>query len=424
MKSVNKSMMKRPVLRKLVQALCMTTALAASAASFAGTDTLSPSVYKKLTQVQEVMGAGDFKSAIVTLKALDSEVSSSTENTLNEAIVKQTLGFAYMSAENYDAAIVAFKRSLELDKLPQNAADNVRYLIAQLYAGKGDYKTAMKYAEIWFKQLAEPKATDAIFMANLYAQLKMFRPAAELAELGIKLSDDPRQSWFQLAVAAYFEDKRYKEAAGVLQKSLERWPEEAKMWEQLASVYMAIGNADKALAVLKVAWRENLLEKETTIKSMIQLAGSNGIPEHAARLLTVAIDKGMLPADVTYLQLLANAWTVARENDQAIAALQRLAEVSPDGEPWLKQGRLYLDAYEWQAAEQALQKALKKGVNKPGQAWLLLGITRVEQEQFGEAIDALKKAEAFDKEKSQAVAWQRYVDDKRKQQQWLTRNDS
>lgn len=413
----------KPLLRKLLQTVCVTATLSCASYSATAADTLSPSVYKKLTEIQTVMGNGDFKSAIATLKTLDSEVANPDASTLDEAIVKQTLGFAYMSAENYDAAIDVFKRSLALEKLPVAAADNVRYLIAQLYAGKGDYTTARRYAEQWFQQLAQPKSADAIFMANLYAQLKLFKPAAELAELAISLSTEPRQSWYQLAVAAYFEDKRYSDAAAMLQKSLAHWPDDPKVWEQLASVHMALGNTDKALAVLKVAWRSNLLDKESTIKSMIQLAGSNGIPEHAARLLTQAIDKGMVPASESWLELLANAWSVAREKMQAISALERLAQVSADGEPYLRQGRLYLDTYAWESAGQALQKALDKGLAQPGQAWLLLGIARVEQAQFSAAMAALKKAEAFDNYKNQAIAWQRYADDKRKQEQWSGRND-
>ncbi len=406
------------IVRNLVLVLCV----AVSSNALSANKTLSQGTYKKLTKIQELMSAGDFATAITDLKVLDADVSKPEEATLNEAIVKQTLGFAYMSVERYDEAIVVFKRSLELELLPEGAADNVRYLIAQLYAGNGDFDTAIQYAEVWFAKLTEPKATEAIFMANLYAQVKRYSEAAIWAKKGISLSDKPKQSWYQLAVAAYFEDERFTDAAKTLTLMVSRWPDEAKYWEQLASVHMVLEQTDSALAVLKVAWSQKLLDKESTIKSLIQLAGSEGIPEHAAIILDEAIETGQIEANEIFLELLANAWTAAREDETAIATLARLAEVTTDGEPWLKQGRLYLDSFRWKQAEVALQKGLEKGLKSPGQAWLLLGITRVELSQYKAAREALRKAQTYNKYQKQAVAWQRYAEEQRKNERWLSRN--
>ena len=201
-----------------------------------------------------------------------------------------------------------------------------------------------------------------------------------------------------------------------------QWPEEAKFWEQLASVYMVLEETDKSLAVLKVAWREQLLEKENSIKGLIQLAGSEGIPEHAARILEQALADKLLESNETYLKLLADAWTTAREDEAAIATLARLADVSEDGQPWLKQGRLYLDSFRWQPAQEAFQKALDKGIKSPGQAWLLMGIAQAELSQYQSAKKALKKAQAYEKYTKQAVAWQRYVEEQRKNARWLSNN--
>lgn len=384
---------------------------------FAAGATISPSTYKKLTKIQEMMAENQMESAITELRALNSNVSA---DTLDKAIVTQTWGFAEMSVENYGKAIELFEESLAVGKLPEKAEHNVRFLVAQLYAAKGDFVRALQKAEVWIQALESPTPTQQMFIANLFAQNKRYAEASQYAQAAIDASDSPKESWYQLLLATYFEQKKYNKAANVLQDMLARWTSKANYWEQLASVYLLTKNDSKALATLKMAWMQGYLEKESTVKSLIQLTFSRGIPEQGARLLTQAMDKGLLARDKTNLKMLADAWTLAREDKQAITALSNLAAVSSDGEAWLKQARIYLDLGEWSSAQKALDKALKKGVKKMGQAWLLSGIALVEEKRFEEAKKAFRKALGYKDQTEQATAWLGYTDDRRRQEKWLS----
>lgn len=204
-----------------------------------------------------------------------------------------------------------------------------------------------------------------------------------------------------------------------LGKMVELWPDNTGYWEQLASVYVIMESEAEALAVLKVAFEAGVLDKETSIRSLIQLSMSREIPEHAARLLERAMQDSLVPTDETFMRMLANAWMSAREDERAIDAFSELATMTETGEPLMRVANLHIKATDWVSAEEALQQAIELGeLDSTGKAWLMLGIALCEQQKFEQGFSAFRKARAFDDSKSQARRWLRYAEDMRKQYEW------
>ena len=386
----------------------------ASPAQAAG-DSISTKTYERLTEAQELLGEDRGEEALALLREHAAEVRAET---LDEALTLQMLGYAEMAAERFDVAIGHLKRSLALDKLPESVKYNVGYMVAQLHAALGEFEQALAFASEWFDTLAEPSPTQTMFLANIYAQTKRYAEAIPYAERAVAAAERPRESWFQLLTAANFELKRYAATADVLLRMIEIWPDNAGYWEQLAGVFVMQEREDQALATLRVAWLQGLLEKESSIKSMAQLAAAQGVPASAGRLLERAFEAQLLPRDEDYVELLANAWVAAREYEPAVAAFTELAELEQSGDPLLRVANLHLDKGRWTAAQGALEQALEAPLEKAGQAWLLLGITLAEQEKFQAGFDALRKAAAFEDTRRQAARWRGYVQDMRKQHEW------
>ncbi len=393
--------------------------LLCSVQAWSAADSVSSKTYKELTEIQEVMGAGQADEAYQRLQTLLDEVEP---DTLDQALTLQTLGYVEMARENFPAAITHLKASLALNRLPQNVVYNVGYMVAQLHAAQGEFDEALSFAETWFTQLEDPKPPQMIFMANIYAQTQQYEKSIPYAEQAIAATDKPQESWYQLLTANYFELKRYSEAAATLQAMIDLWPDTAGYWEQLASVYVVLEDESRALATLRIAFSEGLLEKEATVKSMVQLAIVRGIPEHAARLLEQAMASELLPEDEEYLKMLAVAYNSARERDKAIVAYERLAGISEEGDAWISISNIYVEKGNWKQAESALQNALDKKLEEPGKAWLLLGIAQTEQQKFSDAKRALRKAQAFKETEKSAARWLKYTDDMKRQADWLAQN--
>ncbi|MEE2736206.1 MAG: tetratricopeptide repeat protein [Pseudomonadota bacterium] len=378
-------------------------------------DSVTTKTYKELTQAQEQMGEDNIAGAITTLTAL---LDSVKDESLDKALTLQMLGYASMADERFGDAIIHLKQSLALNKLPEQVKFNVGYMVAQLHAAQGEFEQALTFAAEWFETLESPSPSQMMFMANIYAQTKQYKKAIPYAKQAILSSDKPRESWFQLLTASYFELKDFGSAARTLKQIVNIWPENPSYWEQLASVYVMLEDEARALATLKLAWTAGTLSRETSIKSMVQLAVARGIPEHAARLLESGFEQDLLPRDESYVRLLANAWVAARENDAAILAFNELARIESSGDPLLRAANLHIEQGKWDHAERMLQAAIDAGLKQPGKAWLLLGIARAEQENFKDSLAALRKARTFDDTKRSASRWLSYAQDMRKQYEW------
>jgi tetratricopeptide (TPR) repeat protein len=387
-------------------------------------DSVTIKTYRELSEIQELMAGteevkGDIDTGITRLKVLLTEVA---EGSLDEALTLQTLGYAVMSNEDFESAISYLKRSLDTGKLPQQVVYNVGYMVAQLHAALGEFNEALMFAEQWFKNLQQPKSDQYIFMANIYAQVKRYAESAPYAEKAIAASDSPRESWYQLLTADYFELKRFPEAANALSQMIDLWPEKAAYWEQLASIYMIMDRPERALAILKVAFDVGLINKQSTVKSLVQLAMMQGVPEHAGRLLDLAIAAKWVPIEEDYLELLAQAWVNAKEYPNAINTYEKIAVATKSGDPWMKIANIHVQAMQWSKAELAVIKALEEDLKEPGKAWLLLGISQSELGKFDEARTALRKAQAFKTTERSAQTWLRYARSMQRQAQWIAEN--
>ncbi len=378
-------------------------------------DSITPRTYKKLIDAQELLAEEKVDEAIVSLKSWLGELE---DDSLDKALTLQTLGYAEMSKERFRVAIEYLRASLDTEKLPESVKYNVGYMVAQLHAALGEYDQALSFAEEWFVTLEAPSPTQYIFMANAYAQTGRFEAAIPYAETAIRESSEPRENWYQLVVASHFKLENYAEAAENLRTLVATWPEKISYWEQLASTYIALDEEEEAFAVLRLAWLDDRIEKESTLKSIAQLALARGVPEHAALILEAGFVRQIIDRNASLVGLQARAWAAAKEYEKAISVYRQLAELEDSGEPMLKATRLYLEMEKWGDAEFAIRDAIRAGIEKPGEGYLLLGMALVEQDKFEQSFDAFDRAANFNESRRRARQWLRYSDGLFKQQQW------
>src|SRR5262249_47176742 len=108
---------------------------------------------------------------------------------------------------------------------------------------------------------------------------------------------------------------------------------------------------------------------------------------------------------------LADSWIAAREYKQAMAPLQKAAEMAPNGDLFVRLGQVYVQRQDWGPAANAFQKALEKGGLKDiGATQLLMGIALYSQKQPKEAKTWFQKAAQHDKVKKQADSWIAHID--------------
>jgi tetratricopeptide (TPR) repeat protein len=363
--------------------------------------TVGQIAYKKLTEVQELMGADNFVEA----KQVLDELAEKKLNDHERALVFQTRAYILSNQERYDGAIDNFEKCLALEALPPGAQLGTRYNLAQLYMMEERYEDGARELERWFEEAENPGASAYYTLATAYALDDRYDKALRPAETAVSKSDQPKEAWLQLLLTLYFEKKSYKKLASVLEQLVWRFPKRS-YWLQLAAIYGELGRDQKSLAVLELAYQQEMLTTDSELRRLAQMYLYHELPYRAARVMEEALDEGLVKSDARGWELLANSWVQAREYEKSIPALQRAAELADTGELYMRLGQIHLERQNWAQAEKALTQALGQGkLEKRGKTWVLLGVTRYSAGKPGPALEAFGKARDYESTRRSATQW-------------------
>lgn len=374
---------------------------------------LSRSTYDKLSAARKLMQAKQNNQAARDLEALAKNVK---DNNYEQAVVLQTLGYAYLDDGDQSSAINAFARSLAQNALPKKTRLEVQYALGQLYAVDGQYEKARDTLSAWIKE-SKPEARDYVLMANIYAQLNEYGSGIDAIKKALRLGTKPNETHYELLIAMLFQSERYKEGANVLEDMVQIWPDKKQYWTQLADIYLNQNEETKAHSTLQLAYRKGLLRTQSELLMLARLGISAGVPDHAARVIQDGLNHSKIVSTEEHWKLLATAWTRAKEVDKAIDAYSKASEFGNAGEYRLRQAELYMQESDWNNVLTFADKALTSGnLKTPGRAYLLRGMAHIQLQQYSQSLDALQKARKYNETAGPAAQWAEYVQRRQKVQ--------
>ena len=282
----------------------------------------------------------------------------------------------------------------------------MRYNLAQLYLASEEPARAITVLEAWFGQADSPPASAWLLLGHAHAELADYRKAIPAMKRAIKLSDSPPADWYENLLAMHYELREYRDCTALLERMIRLFPDKDDYWRQLSGIRMTLNQPAQALAVMELMKRSGRLTREPELIQLAQLYLYQEIPYKAARLLEDAMKAGQIRKSADNRTLLATAWALARERDQAIRSYRLAAQASTSADVDFTLAQLYLEDERWTEATRALETALaKSGLKTPGTAWLLLGIARYELGSVDAARDAFTKASGFTRSRKSAHQW-------------------
>ncbi|MGR9099470.1 MAG: tetratricopeptide repeat protein [Gammaproteobacteria bacterium] len=403
--------MKRLIQGSPILLLCLLLAhTPACPAAHGGEHTfVSPVLYKKLKKSEELIAKKNYTAARDLLQgALDSAEKGGFE----EATLLRSLASVYALAGQYGKAADALSKCLALNALPEKQAQQALLNLGQLYLATDQYRKAVDTLEKWLSVNRKADPDTYILLANAYAQLKQYRKALPYVDKAIRSSSAPKEEWLKLGLALHYELKNYREAAGVLRKLMRLSPDNKEYWNQAVSVHQQLKEYAQAATLKHLAYRKGLLTEEKEILALVNLFLFVDAPYKAAALLEKEIKNGGASNSSKNWELLANAWTEARELDKAVDALRTASKMNAKGELYLRLGYIYVEQEKWDKASEALGQALVKGgLREPGNAYIMLGISQTELKNFKQARRSFAKAREYPKTRKTAEQWLNYIDE-------------
>ena len=397
---------------RLLSALLLALLVSLPTVAAATEQSLSQPTFQALQSAQELLEAGEPAAAIERLERL---LAATAKRPYEQAVTLQTLGHAHLAQDDYAGAIDRFTRSLELGVLPNEAAQRLRYNLAQLHLASEDYPAALAQLKSWFEAEPEPGAEALVLLGSLYLQLQRYRDALPPLHTAIERSEQPREPWYQALLGAYYELQDYQRCEQLLREMLQRFPERGTYWRQLSGIHLLRDDYAGALEVMELAYLGGHLEAERDLLNLVQLYRHGEAPYKAAALAQREIERGHIEASPENWELVANAWIAAREVERAIAALERAGSAGGAAELGLQLARLHIERHEWPEAVETLQPLLKRErleVDARGRGWLLLGIARYELGRLGEARQAFEQALEYEQTGRDAEQWLAFIADR------------
>ena len=372
---------------------------------------MSESFYRRLSRTHELLDEDNLTEALDLMDRIRTDRISDYE----AAQLYQTYGFVYSQLEREEEAFAAFEKCLELDALPTFVQQGIVYSVAGYYAGEERFEDSNSTMLRWFRYEAEPQPEAYILMGANFAQQERMRDALPYVIRANELAEEPNESWRNLQLAIHVELRQVPEAIELLKENIGIWPDKLRFYLVLSGLYMEAENDEGALSALIIPWHRGMLETEPDILSLTRLSLFLENPARAGEILSQAMERGYVEENSENLRLLLSSWTMAREMDRAVETIDKLAQLSDDGEFFHRKAMLLNESGDWEGVVDSCSRALEKGgLENPGEVWILQGVALAELRRFDEAIESFENAkrDGSDNIRRNANAWIGYVRDR------------
>ena len=302
---------------------------------------------------------------------------------------------------------------LSQEDLPLALEQSTLYTIAQLYGQEEEYEQALDALERWFALTESPSPESWGMKARFLYLLERHADAIEPARTALRLFDEQGKSAdegiYQVLQYSYIELDDIVSALEVGKEIVERWPRKQHV-VTLAALYGQNGEELVQLALYEAAFEAGWLTSSAELTSYAQLLLAGEIPYKAARLLEDGLERGAVESKPESWQLLSQAWLLAREDERALPALARAAQLASDGTFDLRLANAYAALERWQECVDSSERALERGLERPDEAHVQHGSCLVGLKRFADARDAFRKAARDDRSRDIAARWLSFVE--------------
>ncbi len=374
------------------------------------TASMREATYKELAKAQEAAEAGNYAEATEVLDKL-----GKTElNNYERSQLLNLRAYIFYAKDQVAQAISTYEELLNQPELPEALQTSTVYTLSQLYFSQENWRKSIAMLERWMSLTKEDNKTAFEMMAQAYYQLeeynKALRPAWKVIELTQAAGEPIKEQSYLLLRVLHYEMKEYQQVIDILEELIRLFPKK-QYWMQLASIYGEIDQQQKQLNVLELCYLQGFLTTENEILTLASLLLNNELYVRAGKILSKGLNDGVITSNLDHWRLLAQAWTMAQENEKAIPALTKAAELSPNGKLDIMLAQSYINLNRWEESIAAARKAISKGgLDRPDQAHVMIGQALFELDRFDEARVAFTAAQSDQRSRQLAAQWLNYID--------------
>lgn len=368
--------------------------------------TLSEKVFRVLTEIYELREADKTAEALRRTEGLLNRKLSEHERA-QILLLKSDL---LLTLERYREAIAPMEAALATGAVPEQRLDQIRYNLGQLYSQIGRYRDAIRVLESWIREANSIPANAYFVLAACHLELNALRAARRWADLGRDESDKLSYTQYQFIASIYVQQSDWTALQKLLEEAVRSFPDKVEFWRQLAQVHMERDREAQALAVMRVAYANGLLQRGEDLVRLAQLMRLRNAPWLAANVMEDGMRRKLIEPTSRNWLLLGNSWMAAREYDRAYPPLEKAAGMTQKPRDWLRLARLYAQNAGWGGCIKSADAGLRAGPPDPGPFQILRGVCAYEDGDFEKALDAFAKARKSKKSAAEARGWIQFIE--------------
>ena len=373
---------------------------------------ISADLYERMQSIEQRIEDGDHEGALVML---DQALERPRINDYERAQLWALRGNLYYQTDRINEAREAFARAVSFEGVPPGFLSMSLRVLAQLSFMLEDYAAALVHARRMIDLEENPAAQSRLLLSQIHYNLEDYPKALEEMRAAIELERAAGRSipenWLLSLNAIYHALEDWESMAAVLRQLVERHTR-PRYVQNLASIYGQLEEPEKQLLLLEPLYERGLLRQESELLTLSSMMVWHQVPYKAARILQKGLDEELVESNQRNWDRLAQYWQLAAEDERAMEALAEAAELDATGNTHFRLAQIAMSLYRWPLAEAALENALNKGrLDRPGEARLLLGVSRFYQKRYPEARLAFGRAAELEAVQTLARQWLTYVDE-------------
>ena len=332
----------------------------------------SPKLQKKLQGMIEAYNKDDFPAARVRA---DEVLSNEGASAYDKALAAQIASQATYNTDDTPGSIAYLKQAIELNALDNNSHYQLMYMLAGLELQEDHYAEGLAMLDRYFAETKSQKPEDLVLKGQALYQAERYAEAIPVLKQAIEASPEPKDNWLQLLMASYAEAGQPGEATKLAESIAAKSPTDKKAQFNLANIYLQADQYDKAAMVMEKLRAAGQLTEEKDYRLLYSTyANLDGKEKEVILVVNEGLQKGILkPDQQTYLAL-AQSYYYSDQIAPAIAAWQKAAPLSKDGETYLNLAKVLWQEDRIPEAKQAAKAALEKGVKKPEDAKKIIAL--------------------------------------------------
>ncbi|MFT7139136.1 MAG: tetratricopeptide (TPR) repeat protein [Candidatus Azotimanducaceae bacterium] len=357
-------------------------------------------------------------------KAIEMLKEALTRRGLNGYEVAQiwnTLAFAYYTIDDLPGTKMAYEKVLAQDKISLALELSSTRALFQLYYADENYAKSIEFIDKWMVLNEKPDTDITFIKATAYYQMERLddalTTAIRLEAIAAELGKEMKENWLYIQVVLYNEKKDYDKVIELLERMIVSFPKK-QYWMHLAGMYGEKEWDDKALSAYYAAYTQGMFEKETEVIMLSQRLLNAEVPFEATAILEKGFKDELIEKNEKNIRLLATAYTMSKDFDNAIKAWKEASVYAKDGEIFYRLAQALSNEDRHKEAVVAYRDALEQedGLKDIEEVQFWLGISLLQLEDWDDAQKAFRLAAKDKDRRKSANQYIQYIANERKRQ--------